>query len=968
MARGVSLYRRGRNYDGRRAAAALALAVILFLAILVPLFDIMPAVDAPAPPNDAALAPSHFWGPFFGTSGDVQVDVNRKGIAVRVEIPREFLYGVITNENDTHFIVSDIRNDYYYYSVVDESTHWSYNRKGTDSDAPCFKPSFTIHDPNAPWCVEIWNFLNGTFLNFSPPKFIRFIRLNAPRIAGVYNFTLFVADHTNALGLPDFVHAWNKTFFVPVSMSDNPASIYGSICDDDNSTHTCPTIFDKGVVYARNVNTGQIARAYVNETTGKFNVTGLAPGDYEMRGSAGVFNRVAFSFSPPLTVLNLNRGNSLNIDKLHLKRAPQVCGTIEYDRSQTLAPLAHSLTDHPYLKRAGINSLNITVEATDGQGHVFRYQNVSLDGATDNFKILTGVGEKYVGSDPYGTEFAGLPSVDAGSYSMNVNVWITGYVHRVSETVTVASAPGETPPFLCNQVTPPPVQMLTGGAIFGAVQLYDLQPGGSLQTPHEAEVALGLTPTDALFGGNILVQAYDHRGLRRGVVVVNGTRRDGKTIFANSSVVNFMVIGFSEFYNRTLSGTWAVKDYGLPDDQGYQLTVLIRGYEQTATPALTIASGDSRNITIRMVRGGAISVGAFSYDNLPGKRVIQAKLPFRFLAFGIPVRARIYFYNSASVIIGYVERLVRLGVPNGVQGSDFFQVIFAGQNWNLREITFFGFQPTHLTNDTYSVKGYTLGYVQQKPVSTPMDLGGFEHVSLVLLLGNEIDTTVPVFAEPSLLGSIPEHDHVIGEAFAGSLAGAVNGNLTAGIPTLHLPIFGFGGMVQNTTLTGQGHFFYVSHDGTPYFDYGLDVGTYSTQVPEFGFNRHFIPLTTLSATFGDLFLEQGPVLDVFAMARVFSSESVVQGWVAKPTGVFVMPLSWVKVAATNGTITVNVPTLDGSYNPPGALNLPAGTYNITFSVAFYKPQTIQNVQVQWDGDYPVLPPANLCPIADPSVC
>ena len=126
--------------------------------------------------------------------------MNRTGIAVRVEIPREFLVGVISTENDTHFIESNIRNDYYYYSVVDESSHWSYNG-GATANGPCFKPKFSLRDPNAPWCVEIWNYLNGTFRTFrtpNPPKFIRFHNLNAPSIAGTYNFTVFIANQTNS--------------------------------------------------------------------------------------------------------------------------------------------------------------------------------------------------------------------------------------------------------------------------------------------------------------------------------------------------------------------------------------------------------------------------------------------------------------------------------------------------------------------------------------------------------------------------------------------------------------------------------------------------------------------------------------------------------------------------------------------------------------------------------------------------
>lgn len=1014
---------RGQNPKLRGAATAASLMAILFLATLVPLLQvsITPRVMASPDPEPATAAPTKYWGPFFGTSGDVQIDVNQPGIAVRVEIPREYLTGVITKENDTHFVVSDIRNDYYYYSVVDESRHWSYAWNGTDSNAPCFKPQFSIYDPNAPWCVEIWNYLNGTFKTFTPPKFVRFIGLNSPTVAGVYNFTLFVADHTNSLGLPDFVHAWNKTLLVPVSMNDNPASISGTICDADVTVSGCVPILAKGVVYALNQGpeySGQEAMAYVNQTKapGFFNLTGLAPGTYWVTGSAGVFNGVAYSLSGTSCIPNtpgcydlvpsLGRGGHTGVE-LYLKRAPQVCGVIDYHSSGGGA-LSHSLTDHPYLETVGIRRLNVTVEATDPSHHVYRYMANTTNTEFDSYRIITGNGTKYVGLDPYGTEFAGLPSVTTPLSQMSVNVWVTGYLQESSPPVTVNTGPGLNPPFLCNQVSP--VVMETGGVITGTIQLLSSPPVGivHLETPHDAEVALGLTPTDALFGGNILIRTYDHTGVLRGVTVLNGTLPDGRTCYASPALsllcrikitspatIQFYIIGFSEFYNRTTAGTWGAMDYGLPDDQGYQINVQIRGYEQYTTEPITLLAGSNQTMSIRMVRGGAIQIAAYSYDNRPGTRAIQALMPFRFATglpggFTISARARVYVYDSADTAVGYIERLIAVGVPCtplscGLVAPNFFQGVFAGQNWSLREIWFFhnatggDLQPTHLTADTYSVSGYTLGYVQQGPVSTPMRLGGFAGVRVILFLGNEIDLTVPVFFEPSLFGIIPEHDHALAQTSVGGLLqGAVNGNLTAGIATLDFPIFGFGAMVQNTTLNGQGHFFYVSRDGVRFFDYGLDLGTYTTQLPEFGFNRHFTTLGPVPASFSDLFLESGVFLNLLLMARISSSTGLVMGWCADLLGqcvLDVVPLSWVTVQAANATNIATIasaPTLDGQYVGVGALFLPAGTFTITFSVgrsvAFYEPQNT-TLTVNWGDDHAVLPPLQyLCPTAGSSHC
>ena len=902
--------------------------------------------------------------------------------------------------------VTDIRNDYYYYSVVDESQHYSYGWNGTDSNAPCYKPNASIRDPNAPWCVEIWNYLNGTFETFTAPKFVRFIGLTAPPVAGVYNFTLYVADHTNQLGLPDFVNAWNKTFQVPISMNDNPATITGYICDANDPQNfqvhpICPHILAKGVVYAQNENTGQVARAYVNQTTGFFNLTGLAPGNYSIQGSAGIFHGVAYSFSNPGCtnapgceyIDNIvSRGDVKTIvgDELPLTRSPQVCGSIIY-QTPAGANLAHSLSGDPNLKNVGIKYLNITVEATDQQGHVYRYQNVSLDQASDSFTIITGGGVKYVGQgplgtvDPYGTEFAGLPSV-ATAYPLSVNVWITGYLQSAAVSVTDPTPAGEYPPFCTNNQ--PSIAMVTGGVITGTIQLLGSPPTNGIlqpQTPHDGEVSLGLIPTDTVFGGNILIRAYDHTGTLRGVTVLNGTLPDGRTCYASPALsplcrikvtspttIEFYMIGFSEYYNRTWSGTWDAQDNGLPPDvtaQGYSLDVQMPGYVQASAPPVALPLGVNDSVTIEMVRGGAIQVGVYSWDNRPGTRSLQALQPFRFLSFTIPARVRVYFYSSSGSTVGYVERLMRLGIRNGLNTTSSFSLVFAGQNWSIRQILFFGNEPTQLKNDTYTIEAYTLGYVQQvQGITAQVGLAGFAIALIALLLGNEIDLTVPVFSSPSLLGSLPEHDHAVADTYLGSLAGAVPANLTAGIPTIDFPTYGFGGMIQNKTFNGQGHFFYVSpagdHDrscegsGTPstWCDYGLDVGNYTTQVPEFGFNRHFTPLQVASSSFTDLFLELGQVFQVIGMGRIISSSSPVQGWIY-PSLVDVIPLSWVTVQASNGTLSRTASTLDGFYNGPEAINLPGGTYNITFSNAFYCAQTQLNFPVQWGSDYPVLPPA-----------
>ncbi len=1067
---------RGGRYWLRVPLISFLLASIILSTILP---NTIPFVHAQSSSSVGSITPSTD-ALLFGSSGNVRIDIPKPGIAVRIEVPREFLQGVVSGENDTHFITSNIRNDYYYYNVVDESLHWTYNWQDNASDGPCFKPNFSYYDPNAPYCVEIWNYLNplpqpflkpqqynvtpgagpgpnpphrytfdyndsvgidycqapnlGKFVFgcFSPPKFVLFQNLVSPKLAGLYNFTLFVANRTNILGYPDFVHAWTTTLFVPVSMAYNAGAISGNICDAGSSP-SCNPIHAKGIVYAQSVSTRSIvARAYVNQslcsvgTCGVFKLTGLAPGNYYVEGSAGVdLDGAAYSLTylgsqlAP-TVVNVSPNLPTGMGHLPLLRAPLFCGMINYEPNGGLTTIP-SLTGATNLLNAGFEKfiepppwlstnafeLNITVEATDGLGHVFRFRGVASGTSSDSFEIITGTGVNYVGSDPYGTEFAGLPSFDDVSpsgYSLAVKVFVSGYVQHAPATATVfGPTDSGLPPSCSNQVGvnfgPSPVEMWVGGLISGTLQFCNTQPLQPCQlgeSPHDAEASLPIgVVTDSLFGGNVVVEAFDNLGILRGLTVINGTMPNGKTGYKSCNFtdtcasVPFFITGFSEYFNHSLSGTWREKDYGFPDGT-YSLQMYVRGYQLTSTNVISIFNGSDQTASVYLTRGGAFQVDVSSADNRFGTRAIQARLQWRFLNSTIPVRARVYFYSASGITVGYVEALLEIGsgITNELGVISFtttdFKVIFAGQNWSLREIWFYGDIPTHVTNDTYTIKAYTLGYVRQfqNGILVQNQLVGFNQGLITLFIGNELDTTVPLFSSPQSFTPTPEYDHVIGQVFSAGLSGAEMANLTAGVPTLQFNVFGFGGMelsnsgICNTNvllvgkmkICGQGHFFYVAPDGTQYSDYGLDLGTYTSKVPEFGFTAHFMqPSTPVPVKFADLLLQTGIVVKALRMALIMQgSGSFVLGYndhLPCPVQLCVVPLSWAQVTAGNYTYSRRVPTVDGTYDGVDALFLPAGIYNITFSDLQYQSQTLVNFPVGWGNPYSVLPPQEyLCPV------
>jgi len=1005
----------------------------------------------------------------------VKIDIPVRGIAVRIEVPREFLQGVVSGQNDTHWITSNIRNDYYYYNVVDESLHWTYDWHDNASDGACFKPHFSYYDTNAPYCVEIWNYLNSpllkpqqynvtpgasqtytldytapvgidycegnqTFTNigkyvfgcFTAPRFVMFHNLVSPPLAGQYRFTLYVANRTNILGYPDFVHAWHENLFVPVSMAYNAGSISGNICDAGSGPPFCSNAIDgRGIVYAESATTGAIvARAYANESL--FMLTGLAPGSYYVEGSAGVYEGIAYSLTtypyPSAPKLVAVSANSITvIGQLPLRRAPIVCGMISYTNGN--GNPVPSLTGQPYLQggtsgNAGFNrpiipppwfgtnafQLNITVEATDASGHVFRFRGISNGGSSDTFNITTGVGVNYVGTDPYGTEFAGLPApedVGPSGYTLSVKVWVSGYVQLTPATATILQSPGTATPTCPNpagvSLSPNPVIMRMGGVISGTLQFCNTQPLQSCQpeSPSKAESATG-----ALFAGNVVVEAFDNLGIQRGVTVINGTLPDGDGGYKSCDYsdactsLRFYITGFSEYFNHSLSGVWREDDYGLPDGT-YSLSVFLRGYELTSTsPTLiTITGASNGTVTAFMTRGGAFQVTVGSYDSrtglvINGTRAIQAKFPWRFLNSSIPVTARVYFYGSGGGLVGYVEALMEVGpeFTNEIGVTQFtdytFRVNFAGQNWSLRDIWFYGYIPTYITNDTYTISAYTLGYVAQYPggIAVSNQLVGFQQASITLFVANELDITVPIFRNPQTLSVTPEYDHVIGQVLSGgSLMGAEMANLTSGIPTLQFNVFGFGGMeLSNTTLCntdvflrgplnicGQGHFFYISPAGNPFFDYGLDALNYSAALPEFGFTVHFLQvLPPPYVAFNDLLLQQGVYLEAVQMALIMQG-AVVTGYCNSPPAGFcfgtqphtnVVPLSWAEVLASNSTYSRGAPTFDGLYDGVGGLFVPGGTYNVTFSDVQYQSQTVINYVVGWGGSYSLTQANPLCPI------
>jgi hypothetical protein len=854
--------------------------------------------------GEASIQPSpppKNWGMFFDTTGDVNITITEPGMAVKIDLPRYFLEGVIPKSNrqtvnDTSFIHSDISNDYYYYQVIDQAEYFPY-------------------DPNSPYSIVIQHppTCDGVHTNFTAPKFVLFQGLVAPRISGVYNFTVFIAPIVDANGKPVFPALPNEVFPIQVSMREDPGSISGSIVDDKAKKF----ILTKGVVYAVGVNTGKIGKGFVDATTGFFNITGLYAGEYRLEGSAGFFADTGFAYAPTasITTYPVSGGGDTRISNFTLNRGGVINGSITYtdQLGAVLKPL-----DSPYLKALHYTGLNYTVEAYDDAGRIvasrtYKSQNIP----TEQYSLTIRNGTKYVDYPALGTEFAGI---GLGTYT--IRVWVYGFTQPIIPSVPLTlygyvNNIGDT-------------RLPYGAAVSGKIRL-KIGPFGTEETPNDAEAATFLTRTGRHFGGNILGELFDSGGSLRGLTVLNRTSANGTCLYADYSsgdqtqLLRFYILGFSEFLNKSYSGTWKVGaaagpspwDYGL-EPGSYYVHLWIRGYTQEKFDTFTLGSGSNQTIYVDLRRAGSVDVGVTSAVVRPGTTFPQQPVNWRFLNLCPTPRLRVYFYGSSGSAVGFAEQVLTTASPSVTNTTA--SLNFTGHNWSIDDIVLRGFFPSALLGDNYDVKGYTYGYVQAQPASVSISLTPYSptHVrmSFVLLIAGRISGSVSLQMAGSFV-SLTENVAITAQVTSGGLLmGTSTFNATAGLPAFNFSTYGF---------FGRGHFFYVDPAGVEWNDYGLDARTYSVIIPDFGYHRRFQQQMSVSADLPELGWEVGVF---FTMERLIRITGVVTGYNKDRLPVL---LVWATVT-TNGATSY---TYDGDFY----IHVPAGTYTVTFSCPGYVDQS-----------------------------
>jgi len=854
--------------------------------------------------GEAAVKPSVGWGMFFDTTGNINISLTEPGVAVKVEVPRMFLEGVAAKSNrqktnDTSFIESNISSDYYYYSVIDQSEYYPY-----DANAP-----YTIEVRNPP--LYLRPDCSGKYYNYTPPKWILLKGLRSPRIAGVYNFTVYIALNVDSEGIPIYPTSPSKILQVHVSMREDPGFICGFIVDSTAKKY----IKTKGVVYAVGVNSGVVGRGLVDPSTGFFNITGLYAGLYYLEGSAGYFQETGYAYAITRSTANyhLSKGGGLDIGNFTLNRGCIINGTITYTdwSGNPIKPL-----ESPYLKVFNYKGLNYTVEVYDGSerrivaSRTYKSGNVQ----SEKYTLWLRNGTRYVGYPASGSEYAGF-----GPGTYKIRIWVYGFIQPSSQVKTVTfTGYGQT-------IDVGESRLPYGGCVSGSIRLRS-GPSGAEETPLEGEAKSFGSTTGKHFGGNILVEMYRSDGVLKGLTVLNRTLPDGTVQYASYSsgdqtpLLRFHILGFSEFYNRSYSGSWSVGSYPgpSPHDYGveagtYYLRVWIRGYIQENIETFTVGDGGNTSTTVDLRRGGSVQVTVTSTVVKPGTRKPQMPTRWRFMDLCPPPRLRIYFQTS-GVEVGYAETVLSQGSP-GVENTS-ATLNFTGHNWSTEEIIMKGYTPNALKAGEYKVKAYTYGYIQAYDASVTIILSPFAPT--------HTRTAFPILQGCGVHGATSLTMGGVSVSLTEDVTirtqTTLEGNFK-GVDVVEAPEGSLGFRFNTYGIYGRGHFFYVDPEGTRWRDYGLDTGRYRINVQDFGWNRRFTQRIDIYVNLPELGWE---VEAFFNIERMIKITGTVDGYDKSSLPVH---LVWAR-AATDSYLAY---TYDGDF----AIHMPAGTYTLTFSCPGY---------------------------------
>jgi len=656
---------------------------------------------------------------------------------------------------------------------------------------------------------------------------------------------------------------------------------------------------------------------------GFYEIEGLAPGIYTLTAEAKGF--------PPVTLatqITVKRGQSIHgIDiyvypgaKINLKvNSKCPTGAVEFPDwvSMGTSDVGDKLawSDYPIA--------DYYVEVKDSEGNLVAAQygtwnlteTVEYNGRL-YFPVFFGDETSYEGADivwdgHIPDEMADYVSgMEAGVYY--AYIYVFGYVQLDEYEVVVPSSQ-------YTGVIYREVDIFQGGKVHATVHFHNQEMPSADQPP--------------VIGGDLILEAYDQDGTLRAWNYTTVPAND-----PNYKSVSLDLIGDAWIPYGMHSGTYTFK-------------VWYPGYAQQEFPQHTVQLCTWGTFSFHLVKGGNITVSVFSRDwQSPAQRLDWLHEP---------AALRVYFYNSAGESVGYAQDIQD-------DETDEIQFKFDGVHYSIDDYIFYFWEPfgplrpSGLPTDVYSIRAYTVGYIQKMvPEVWVQKASSTGDIPLYLYAGAAIYVTVNFKTEELFhplsqdVSSFYFRTNVFDEE--GNLAAA---NITS-VPTYvdwtpdgsvtqwTFQVLGFSSFTTPgdlTTWPATGGVFSRVTGSTPsdawgyverfsmvgHYNYGIDAGTYTIEVNDE--TNGYVQTATVAVTV-TLMGSATVFLDMHQQAHI-TGTVYQRNWM----GDFRLA-SWYTVELS-GSPAATTDTEDGWY----AFWAPAGTY--TLKVYLAAPDETEAVVVQ----------------------
>jgi len=662
--------------------------------------------------------------------------------------------------------------------------------------------------------------------------------LTAPSIAGKYFFKIFSTDPT----WPYFPWEWYISFppqnypTLIVKGELDPGYISGRILYGGSYYYGYfygDPILKPGRVIAE----GEAIDPVTNEPTGRhvmawgyFNGSrtgGSADGFYEIEGLApGIYTLTAEAEGfPPVTLatqITVKRGQSVHGINIYVYPGAKITlkvnskcptGVIEFPDWVCVgsSDVGEKLGYYAY------PNARYVVDIKDSEGNLMArrkgYWDITALGGNVSFTVQFGDPTSYEGAevvwdghvpDDLAHSISGLP---AGVYYAYANVF--GYVQLDEYEVVVPSA----------QYT---------GEIYREMDIF--QGGKVHATVHFHNQEMPSAEEAPIVSGDLIIEAYDSEGTLRAW---------NYTSIVKNTVTKVTV--------DLIGDAWI--PYGMPADT-YSFKVWFPGYAQQEFPQHTVQLCTWNSFSFHLVKGGNITVTVYSRD---------WQSPAQSLNWLYPNAAlRVYFYNSAGEYVGR-KQLNQLPSADDPTVTDRVTFNFWGKTYGIDQYILYGWYPSGLPTDVYTIKAYTVGYVQRvDPEVWVQKASSTGDIPLYLYAGARIYITVNFkieeLLEPLDPGAWSYYFRINVFDEEGNLAAA---NITSVPQETDIPaggttqwtfqVVGFGAFsppgrlglpaawppeipVEEGFIPTYAWGYYEPYTSVLHYDYGIDAGTYTLEV------------------------------------------------------------------------------------------------------------------------------------------